>query len=141
MSGSVNKVIVLGNLGAAPELKRTASDKPVCNLSIACNEQWKDKDGKKQERTEWIRCTVWGTQAEHCAKYLEKGQQVYVEGRMQTREYEKDGSKRYSTEVVTERVVFLGKGKGGDRDTGSQAPRQDFDSGSQVPPKDDDVPF
>jgi single-strand DNA-binding protein len=111
-------------------------------LSIACNEVWKDKAGVKQERTEWIRCVIWGQQAENCAKYLVKGQQVYVEGRLQTREYEKDGIKRYSTDVVAERVVFLGK-PNGDRDTGSQVPRNDFDAGSQVPPPagDDDIPF
>ncbi len=145
MSGSVNKWLGIGNLGAAPELKYTASNQPVCNLSLACNETWKDKQGQKQERTEWVRVTVWGQTAENCAKYLTKGQQVYVEGRLQTREYEKDGTKRYSTEVQAERVVFLGKasGQGFDKDAGSQVPRNDFDTASQVPPRaaDDDIPF
>jgi single-strand DNA-binding protein len=144
MSGSVNKWLGIGNLGADPELKYTANNQAVCNLSLACNEQWKDKAGTKQERTEWIRVTVWGQSAENCGKYLTKGQQVYVEGRLQTRSYDdKEGIKRYATEVVSERVVFLGKPNGKDRDTGSQVPKSDFDTGSQVPPPaaDDDVPF
>jgi single-strand DNA-binding protein len=143
--GSVNKWLGIGNLGADPELKFTASNQPVCNLSLACNEQWKDKAGAKQERTEWIRVTVWGQSAENCGKYLTKGQQVYVEGRLQTRNYEdKEGIKRYVTDVVAERVVFLGKpnGNGKDRDTGSQVPRNDFDTSSQAPPAgDENVPF
>ena len=139
MSGSVNRVTILGNLGAAPELKHTASNQAVCNLSVACNEVWKDKAGVKQERTEWIRCVVWGPQAENCAKYLAKGQQVYVEGRLQTREYEKDGSKRYSTDVVSDRIVFLGKANGSS--SGSQVPRGEWGTESQARPAEEDTPF
>ena len=110
--GSVNKVILVGNLGADPELKYTPSNKAVCNLSVATNEQWKDASGAKQERTEWHRVTVWAEQAETCAKYLAKGRSVYVEGRLQTRSYENDSVKRYATDIVATRVVFLGDGKG-----------------------------
>lgn len=107
MSG-VNKAILIGNLGKDPEVKFLPSGGAVCNLSIATNETWTDKDGQKQERTEWHRVVVFGKTAEHCGEYLSKGRQVYVEGRIQTREYEKDGSKRYSTEIVASTVQFLG---------------------------------
>lgn len=139
--GSVNKVILVGRLGADPEVKHLQNDRAVCNLSVATREQWKDKQtGQKQEKTEWHRVTVWGDQAENCGKFLAKGREVYIEGKLQTRSYEKDGQKRYATDIVADRVVFLGGG--GDRDTASQAPRKDHDTGSQVPPDDDDqVPF
>jgi single-strand DNA-binding protein len=108
---SVNRVILLGNLGADPDLKYTPSNRPLCNLSLATNEVFKDSAGQRQERTEWHRITVWGEQAENCSKYLAKGRSVYVEGRLQTRSWDdKDGKKRYSTDVVADRVVFLGGG-------------------------------
>src|SRR5439155_26258196 len=88
--GSVNKVILIGNLGADPELKYTPTNTPVCNLSVATNEVFKDKTGQRQERTEWHRVTVWRDQAENCSKYLAKGRSVYIEGRLQTR----SGAKR-----------------------------------------------
>jgi single-strand DNA-binding protein len=110
---SVNKVILIGNLGADPELKYTPSNRPLCNLSLATNEVFKDKSGARQERTEWHRVTVWGEQAETCSKYLAKGRSVYVEGRLQTRSWDdKEGKKRYSTDIVADRVVFLGGGGG-----------------------------
>ena len=140
--GSVNKVILVGNLGADPEVKYIANGRAVCSLSVATSEKWNDKkSGQKQEKTEWHRVTVWGEQAENCGKFLSKGRMVYVEGKLQTRMYEKDGQKHYATEIVADRVTFLG---GGDRnkDTASQAPRTDHDTGPQVPPNDDDqVPF
>src|SRR3954467_9616091 len=112
--GSVNKVILVGNLGADPELKYTPTNRPLCNLSVATNEVFKDKSGQRQEKTEWHRVTVWGEQAEHCSKYLAKGRSVYVEGRLQTRSWDdKEGKKRYSTDVVADRVVFLSGGEGG----------------------------
>jgi single-strand DNA-binding protein len=151
--GSVNKVILIGNLGADPELKYTPSNRPVCNLSVATNEVFKDKGGQRQERTEWHRVTVWGEQAENCSKYLAKGRTVYVEGRLQTRSWDdKDGKKRYSTDVVADRVVFLSGGEGGGaRRTGggsrawseeNQAPAAaaDHEAGGP-PPADDDIPF
>src|SRR4051794_14283021 len=111
--GSVNKVILVGNLGADPELKYTPSNRALCNLRIATTEVFKDKSGQKQEKTEWHRVTVWGDQAENCNKYLAKGRSVYIEGRLQTRSYDKDGQKHYATDVVADKVVFLGSGSGG----------------------------
>src|ERR1700750_1664729 len=111
--GSVNKVILIGNLGADPELKYTPSNRPLCNLRIATTEVFKDKSGQRQEKTEWHRVTVWGETAENCNKYLAKGRSVYIEGRLQTRSYDKDGQKHYATDVVADKVVFLGSGGGG----------------------------
>lgn len=108
---SVNRVILIGNLGADPELKSIPSGN-VCNLRVACSEKWKDKSGQLQERTEWVRVTAYGSLAENCGKYLTKGRQVYVEGRLQTRSWDKnDGTKGYAAEVVASNVVFLGGGK------------------------------
>jgi single-strand DNA-binding protein len=157
--GSVNKVILVGNLGADPELKYTPTSRPLCNLRIATTEVYKDKSGQRQEKTEWHRVTVWGDQAENCNKYLAKGRSVYIEGRLQTRSYDKDGQKHYATDVVAYRVVFLGSGGGGgeggrgggggggggggrqgggsSRDSG---PPDDADTGAP-PASDDDIPF
>ena len=111
---SVNKVIVIGNLGRDPELRYTASGQPVASFTVATNERWNDRDGKPQERTEWHRIVVWGKQAENCANYLQKGRSVYVEGRLQTREWEdKEGQKRQTTEIVAQTVQFLGSRDGG----------------------------
>jgi len=158
--GSVNKVILVGNLGADPELKYTPSSRAVCNLRIATTEVFKDKGGQRQEKTEWHRVTVWGDQAENCSKYLAKGRSVYIEGRLQTRSYDKDGQKHYATDVVADRVVFLGGGggEGGARGGGAGgggggAPRggggrgwgesgpEEMDGPSGPPPSDDDIPF
>lgn len=109
--GSVNKVILVGHLGADPDLKYTPSSKAVCNLRVATSEHWKDKGGAKQEKTEWHRVTVWGDLAENCSKYLAKGRSVYVEGRLETRSYEKGGVTMYSTDIVASQVVFLGGGE------------------------------
>lgn len=113
---SVNKVIIVGNLGKDPELKHTQSGVAVCNFSVATSEKWTTKEGETNNRTEWHRVTVWKAQAEACAKYLAKGSKVYVEGKLQTREYEKDGQKRYTTEIMAQSVVFLSM-KGGQDDT------------------------
>ena len=154
--GSVNKVILVGNLGADPELKYTPSNRPLCNLRIATTEVYKDKAGQRQEKTEWHRVTVWGETAENCNKYLAKGRSVYVEGRLQTRSYDKDGQKHYATDVVADRVVFLGSGAGagaggggggegreGRRqtggNTGGSGPPDEPDV--SAPPSDDDIPF
>ncbi len=109
MSG-VNKVIIVGRLGADPEMKAVGQGTNVTRLSVATSENWVDKNGQKQERTEWHRVTVWGKTAEHCAKYLAKGRQVYVEGKLQTRSWEDNGQKKYSTEIVAQTVQFLGGG-------------------------------
>ncbi len=107
----INKVIIVGRLGADPELKHTQNAQAVARLSVATSENWTDKNGQKQERTEWHRIVVWGKLAELCGKYLSKGRQVYVEGRLQTRSWEDNqGQKKYSTEVVANTVQFLGAG-------------------------------
>lgn len=147
----VNKAIIIGNLGADPELRYTQSGQAVANFRIATNERWTDKEGATQERTEWHRVVVWGRQAENCEKYLSKGRQVYVEGRMQTRDWEdRDGNKRYTTEIVAQTVQFLsggGPGGGGDggggggyddsSDHGDPGPEANFDQSFN----DDDIPF
>jgi single-strand DNA-binding protein len=110
MSG-VNKVIVVGRLGADPEVKTVTGGTTVARLSIATSENWTDREGQKQERTEWHRIVVWGKMGETCGKYLSKGRQVYVEGRLQTRSWEdQQGQKRYTTEIVAQTVQFLGGG-------------------------------
>ena len=107
---SVNKVILIGNLGADPELKYTPNGAAVANLSLATIDTWKDNDGNKQERTEWHRVIVWKKLAEITAEYLKKGSKVYFEGRLQTRSWEdKDGVKRYTTEVGADNMVMLGQ--------------------------------
>jgi single-strand DNA-binding protein len=110
---SVNKVILVGNLGRDPELRYIPSGQAVANFTLATNDRWRDKEGNNQERTEWHRIVVWGKSAENCAQYLQKGRSVYIEGRLQTREWEdKDGNKRQTTETIAQTVQFLG-GRGG----------------------------
>lgn len=105
---SVNKVIIIGRLGADPELKTMPSGQNMCRISLATSENWTDKDGNKQERTEWHRIIIWGRQADSCSKYLSKGSQAYVEGRIQTRSWEdQDGQKKYTTEIIANNVTFL----------------------------------
>lgn len=116
---SVNKIIIIGHLGADPEIRYTQGGQAVCNMRVATSESWNDKEGQKQERTEWHQITVWGKSAEHCAQYLTKGRQVYVEGRLQSREYDdKEGVKRKVWEIQADRVNFLGGGEGGGRGEG-----------------------
>jgi len=107
---SLNKALLIGNLGQDPELRYTPSGRAVANFSIATTEQWKDKDGQKQERTDWHRIVLWGRQAEIAKDYLRKGKQIYLEGRIQTRSYDdKDGNKKWITEVVGDRFLMLGR--------------------------------
>lgn len=114
MASSVNRVILIGFLGADPEVRYTNGGTAVCSLRIATTETWNDKECVKQERTEWHSVSVWGKQAEHCGQYLTKGRQVYVEGRLQTREYtDKEGIERKVWEVQADRVNFLGGGREG----------------------------
>ena len=109
MASGVNKVILVGNLGADPDMRYTPSGSGVCELRVATNESWTDKSGQRQERTEWHRVVVWGKRAETCSKYLSKGRLVYVEGRLRTRSWDdRDGNKRYTTEVIANDVQFLG---------------------------------
>ena len=120
---SVNKVILVGRLGQNPEVRYTPSGAAVANFSVATNESWSDKNGQKQERTEWHRVVVWGKLAELCAQYLAKGRQCYVEGRLQTREWQdKDGVKKYSTEVQAQTVQFLGATQGAGASAGGSSP-------------------
>ena len=140
---SVNIAIVVGNLGKDPEVRFTQSGRAVANFSIATSESWTGQDGNPQERTEWHKIVVWGKQAESCGQYLAKGRQVFVQGRIQSRSYEdKTGNTRYITEIIAQRVQFLG-GAGGAR--ASQEPQdQDFGDPSpsfQSPSIDDDIPF
>lgn len=122
---SVNKVIILGNLGRDPETRYTTGGDAVTNLNIATSEQWKDKNGEKQERTEWHRVVLFGRQAEIAGEYLKKGRSVYIEGRLQTRKYtDKDGVEKYSTEIVADRMQLIGSardagGGGGDAEFAS----------------------
>lgn len=106
----INKVIIIGRLGQDPEMKTLAQGSIVTRLNVATSEAWTDKNGQKQERTEWHRISVWGKLAELCGKYLAKGRQVYVEGKLQTRSWEENGQKRYSTEITAQTVQFLGAG-------------------------------
>jgi len=113
---SLNKVQLIGNLCADPELRFTPNGQAVCDLRIATNESWTDKSGQKQESTEFHRVIVWGKTAEACGKYLSKGRPVYVEGKLKTRDYEKDGEKKYVTEITASDVQFLGGGQGEKQD-------------------------
>jgi single-strand DNA-binding protein len=155
----VNKAILIGNLGRDPELRYTQSGQAVVNFTLATSENWNDKSGERVERTEWHRIVVWGKVGEVCAQYLSKGRTVYVEGRIQTREWEdKDGNKRNTTEINAQTVQFLGgprgeSGSGGAGGTGggnvdggggggggsSSGPADEGPSGG--PPPSSDVPF
>jgi single-strand DNA-binding protein len=120
----VNKVILIGNLGRDPELRYTQSQTPVCQLSLATTRAYTNRNNERVEETEWHRVVVWGKQAEFCNQYLTKGRQVYIEGRLQTRSWDdKDGNKRYSTEVVADTVQFLGSRGEGGGGGGGGAPR------------------
>lgn len=133
----VNKVILIGNLGKDPEVRYTPGGQAVANFNIATNENWTDKQGQKQERTEWHRIVVWGKAAELCGEYLSKGRQVYIEGRLQTREWNnKEGQKQYTTEVVANPVggvVFL---SGGERGAGGRGARGGGEDDFGPPPPD-----
>ncbi len=163
---SVNKVILLGNLGRDPETRYTTGGEAVTNLNIATSEQWKDKSGEKQERTEWHRVVLFGRQAEVAGEYLKKGRSVYIEGRLQTRKYtDKDGVEKYSTEIVGDRMQLIGGAReagggdaefsGGSGGAGSAARREGGGGGAKPAPGsggggsgkknvddfDDDIPF
>jgi single-strand DNA-binding protein len=138
--GSVNKVILVGNLGRDAEVKVTASGQSVASFSIATTETW-TKDGEKKEKTEWHRIVLWGRQADTLQPYLTKGKQIYVEGRLETRQWEKDGQKHYTTEIKADRIVLLGGGRGGgDRSDRSETAYAD-PMKEPAPITDDDIPF
>lgn len=136
---SVNKAIIVGRIGSDVELKYLTSGDAVANLSVATSEVWKDKSGEKQERAEWHRVILFRKLAEIAAEYLVKGSLVYIEGKLQTREWEKDGIKRYATEIIADRLQMLGS-KGGENkihanQDKSSEPKSDFSD------MDSDIPF
>ena len=145
----VNKVILVGNLGQDPEIRYMSDGTAVANFSIATTESWKDKQtGEKREKAEWHRIVAWRRLGEICGEYLSKGSQVYVEGKLQTRSWEKDGITRYTTEIVASTVQFLGgRGEGGGRPrpANNRGGYQAEDQGYPEPPmpnaQEDDIPF
>jgi single-strand DNA-binding protein len=139
----INKVILIGNLGSDPEVRYTPDGTAVANFNIATSDEWTDKDsGERKKRTEWHRIVAWRRLGEICGEYLSKGKQVYVEGKLQTRSWEKDGVTRYTTEVIASDVQFLGSRNAGDTFKSSESPRS---QGYEDPPpstrQDDDIPF
>lgn len=149
MARGVNKVILVGTLGADPETRYPPSGSPVCNIRLATNEAWKDKTtGELQERTEWHRVTLFGRTAEIASEYLRKGKQVYIEGKLRTEKYaDKDGVERYSTTVIGDELQLLGGAPSGDgqRAAGNRAPQGAAlaQPPSASPPQDfdDEIPF
>ena len=142
MSRGINKVILIGNLGGDPELRTTPGGSSVASFMLATNESWNDKDGTKQERTEWHRIVAWGRLAEICGQYLSKGRQVYIEGRLQTRSWEdKQGNQRKTTEIVARDMQMLGgRGESGGERPQSAAGTPEF-AAETVKIEDDDLPF
>jgi len=151
---SVNKVILVGNLGRDPETRYTTGGDPITNVSIATTDTWKDKNGEKQEKTEWHRVAFFGKLAEIAGEYLKKGSQVYVEGRLQTRKWQdKEGQDKYTTEIVADRMQMLGSRSGGGGGAGGEPPpeRERTSGGGGKPggapakknvdDLDDDIPF
>ena len=138
---SVNKVILIGNLGRDPEVRFTAGGKAVARFSVATSEVWNDSEGSRQERTEWHNVVVWGKQAESCGQYLQKGRQVYIEGSIRSRQYDdKDGNKKYITEVIAQRVHFLGGGRGG-ASPQAREPQGAETVGAAAGAEEEDIPF
>ena len=146
---SVNKVILIGNLGRDPEIRYLPSGDAIANLRVATTDTWKDKNGDKQEATEWHTVVFFGKQAEVCGQYLKKGSQIYVEGSLRTRKWQdKEGNDRYSTEVRGDRMQMLGSRGGGGATADYEAPPAAAGGGSQAKPAgggfddlDDDIPF
>jgi single-strand DNA-binding protein len=154
MAKSVNKVILIGNLGRDPELKYTPSGLPVARFSLATNERYKDKDGNWQDRTEWHNIVAWQRLAEIAGEYLKKGRSVYIEGRLQTRSWEDQQShqKKYMTEIIAQDLVLLGgrgEGESGGEGRGRAASADSFDQRAPEPDAaahatqitDEDIPF
>jgi len=140
----INKAILLGRLGKDPEIRYTAEGTAVANFTIATSDEWKDKTtGEKKERTEWHRVVAWGKLGELCGEYLSKGRQVFVEGRIQTREWEdRDGNKRYTTEIVASDVQFIGSRESVERTRAPfEPPAPDRSDPSFPETQNDDIPF
>jgi single-strand DNA-binding protein len=138
MSKSLNKVLLIGNLGKDPEVKYTSSGKAVATFSLACNESWKDADGNLQERAEWVNIVVWEKLAEICGQYLHKGDKAYFEGRLQTRNYDdkNSGVKKYITEVVATNMLMLSP-----KPAGATGAAPQGTGGASGPQNDDPLPF
>ncbi len=135
MSGSLNKVSIIGNLGKDPEIRTTPAGKKVANFSVCTSDRWTDKEGKKQESAQWHKLVAWGPLAEIIEKYVRKGSQAYFEGKLDYRKYTgKDGIERYSTEIVVSEMQMLG-GK-----SAESAPQSSQES-MPIPPDDDSLPF
>lgn len=139
----VNKVILVGRLGQDPEVRYTPDGTAVANFSLATSTEWKDKNtGEKREKTEWHRVVAWRRLGEICGEYLSKGKQVYIEGRLQTRDWEdKDGNKRYTTEVIANQMQMLGPKGSADSGGYNGSPASDSGSSYPGPPPEDDIPF
>ena len=140
---SLNKVMLIGNLGKDPEVRFTGGGRAVARFPLATSEVWNDAEGQRQERTEWHNIVVWGKQAETCGQYLAKGRQVFIEGSVRSRQYDdKEGNKRYITEIIAQRVQFLGGGgggRGGEARGGSVS--EEPPGGAPGTAEDDDIPF
>jgi single-strand DNA-binding protein len=146
MADGLNRVCLLGNLGADPELRYTGNGQPVLNMRMACSESWFDKTANaRKERTEWINVTIWGKRGEALAKILKKGSRALVEGRLQTSQYEdREGNKRYKTEVVALNVLLAGGTNGGNGGSRQASPPDDFDGGGGgggFGSNDDELPY
>jgi single-strand DNA-binding protein len=140
----VNKVILVGNLGRDPEVRSTTSGQQVATFSIATSRKWKDREGNRQEQTEWHNIVCWGRQAEVAGQYLTKGKQIYVEGRLQTRSWDdkQSGEKKYKTEVVCDNFQMLGsRGDSAAGGSGGSGGGSNYSSDPQGPADDDDIPF
>jgi single-strand DNA-binding protein len=142
MAGGLNKAILIGNLGKDPEVRYTPSGLGVANFNIATSESWTNKEGAKETRTEWHRIVAFGKLAEICGEYLSKGKQVYIEGRIQTRDWEdQNGVKRYTTEIVANQMLMLGGRDSGDTARNQGTPAKDFQGPPGAGFEDDDIPF
>jgi len=139
---SVNKAIIIGRLGRDPELRTTPSGKSVTSFSVATTNRWKDQNGQNQESTEWHNIVLWGRQAELAKEYLAKGRQVYIEGRIQTRNYQdKDGVQRYRTEIIGQTMQFLDSKGGSTSDYTPPSPPPSDEPPFDNNVEDDDLPF
>lgn len=142
MASGLNKAILIGNLGRDPEVRYTPSGMAIANFSIATSENWTNKEGQKETRTEWHRIVAFGRLGEICGEYLSKGRQIYIEGRIQTREWEdKEGIKRYTTEIVANQMIMLGGRDAGDGPRPQEPPIADYSGAPIQSPDDDDIPF
>jgi single-strand DNA-binding protein len=130
----VNKVILIGHLGKDPELRYTPGGQPTASFSLATSERWNDKNGQRQERTEWHNIVAWGKLAELANQYLKKGRPVYIEGRINTRSWDdRDGNKKYKTEIVANSIQFLGQGGGSPSGAGDSTGGQESVSSGAMP--------